>query len=192
MGAPGEDSESGLVPVSGPGQDSEAILVHRARHGDVPAFGRLVRMYGVRAYRVAFSLTGDRHETEDVIQEALENAFANLGQLRDETAYWPWLARVVGNRCRDLLRRRGARRRAPLRLECYLTTPPTEDPGEHAALWAAVRALKAPHRTVALLHYSGELSTPEMAAALGRPVRTVRRWLAEAYRSLCRLMEGVG
>jgi RNA polymerase sigma factor (sigma-70 family) len=162
----------------------EVSLVRRAREGDSNAYSELVRLHGLRAYRVAFSLLRDHPEAEDVVQEAFVTAYRNLARLKDTSLFWPWLARIVGNKARDLLRRQSAERRALKRVDRQLPAVSPGESDERAALWAAVWSLDEPHRMVVLLHYSGELSTVEVAAVLDRPVGTIRRWLAEAYKHL--------
>lgn len=163
---------------------TQVSLVHRARAGDSTAYNELVRAYGPRAYRVAFSLLGDHHEAEDVVQDAFVTAYRSLDHLKDGAMFWPWLSRIVGNKSRDLLRKQSAERRALQRIDHQLPTYGPDDSGERAPLWAAVRSLSEPHRTAVLLHYSGELTTVEVAAVMDRPVGTIRRWLAEAYQQL--------
>ena len=42
----------------------------------------------------------DRHEAEDVVQEAVLRAWSPVGQLRSAETFRPWLLAIVANECR--------------------------------------------------------------------------------------------
>lgn len=58
-------------------------------------------------YRFALRLTGDRHEAEDLSQEAMLKIWKNRAQLKDERAARVWMFRIVANLWKDRLRRSG-------------------------------------------------------------------------------------
>lgn len=58
-----------------------------------------------RAHRFALRLTGDRHQAEDLAQEAVLRAWNHRDQLRAPAAARVWLFRIVHNLWRDGLRR---------------------------------------------------------------------------------------
>ncbi|NMR20084.1 RNA polymerase sigma factor [Cellulomonas fimi] len=85
----------------------QALLVTQARGGDESAFEALVRLHQDRAYHVALRMTGDPQDAQDVIQDALLQAWKNLGGYRGDSGFGTWLIRIVINRCHNL--RRGHR-----------------------------------------------------------------------------------
>ena len=64
-------------------------LIHLVRSGDREAYGALVVRYQGHVYGLAYSLSGDWAEAQDIAQEAFVRAYANLDQLRDATISVP-------------------------------------------------------------------------------------------------------
>src|SRR4051794_33090623 len=65
-----------------------------------------------RLHRYCARMTGSVLDGEDVVQEALFEAYRKIEMLDDASALRPWLFRIAHNRCIDFLRRRDARARA--------------------------------------------------------------------------------
>ena len=70
-------------------------LVSLVRSGDREAYGALVARYQGHVYGLAYSLSGDWAEAQDIAQEAFVRAYANLDQLRDPARFAAWLRRVT-------------------------------------------------------------------------------------------------
>jgi RNA polymerase sigma-70 factor (ECF subfamily) len=77
--------------------DEEHILIHSAQQGDRQAFAVLVERYWDRLYRWLYHLTHNRHAAEDLAQEALLKAFANLARFRTGSNFSAWLFRIAFN-----------------------------------------------------------------------------------------------
>src|SRR5258708_15695948 len=60
-------------------------------------------------HRYCARMTGSVMDGEDIVQEALFEAYRKLDQFDDSRPLKPWLFRIAHNRCIDLLRRRGMR-----------------------------------------------------------------------------------
>jgi len=133
------------------------------------------------AFRLALTLSGDRQEAEDVLQDATLRAWRSWAQLRDMTAVRAWYLRIVANQCRSARRRRWA---SVLRLERPPVYVPQPDPDELADLRSALRRLERGDRAVLVLHYLADMPLPEVAAVLGlRPAGAKTR----LYRALEKL-----
>src|ERR671933_954279 len=91
------------------GTASDAELVGRAQRGELGAYEELVQRYQGLVTRVAFVITGELGDAEDVAQEALIKAYAALGRVQPDL-FRPWLLRIVANEARNL--RKAARRHA--------------------------------------------------------------------------------
>lgn len=76
------------------------------------AFVEAVADLRPRLHRYCARMTGSVLDGEDVMQDALFEAYRKIGQLDDASAIRPWLFRIAHNRCIDLLRRRRTRERA--------------------------------------------------------------------------------
>jgi RNA polymerase sigma-70 factor (ECF subfamily) len=137
------------------------------------AFGRLVGQL--------YLVTGDLHEAEDVVQEALARAAARWRRLCTYEVPEVWVRRVALNLATDGFRRARRRMRAATRLR--------PDPQEPSALDGlvvaeALRALPVGQRKAVVLHYLLDLPIDRVAAELGIPVGTVKSRLARARGTL--------
>ncbi len=86
--------------------------VGRALSGDLGAYETLVSRYTAIAHRTAF-LLGAGNEAEDVVQEAFVKAYRHLKSFRRDSAFRPWLLRIVANETHNATRSGAAGR--PLR-----------------------------------------------------------------------------
>ncbi|HAX81771.1 MAG TPA: RNA polymerase sigma factor [Actinobacteria bacterium] len=157
------------------------------------AFPDLVRETSAGVFSGALRLVGNRHDAEEIAQEAFLRAYRALqgyptDRIRDmNPAAWVWT--IAANLCRNHHRTRSRR---PVTAD--LTVDPTDrSPGPEAEaidrtqeerLAAELQRLTWPMRAAVVLHHVVGLPYEEVAAALGRPVGTVK---ADAHRGLARL-----
>ena len=85
------------------GDDLE--LVHACKKGDVTAFEQLVKRYGRRLLRISQTVTRNREDSEDAVQEALLKAFQNLAEFREDSQFSTWLIRITVNQSLMKLRK---------------------------------------------------------------------------------------
>jgi RNA polymerase sigma-70 factor (ECF subfamily) len=134
-------------------------------------------------YQVAYRLTGDRAESEDVAQEAMTRAFLRWHRVSGYAE--AWVVRVSTNLVIGRWRRIGSRRAHGAGPERAAADP---DAAERIALVAALRRLPRRQREVAVLRYLGDLSVEQTATALGLSESAVK---AHAARSLVALRRGL-
>ena len=82
-------------------------LVARCRRGDPRAFEELVSLTDRRVFGLALRMVRDRHEAEDVAQEAYLRMFRGVEKFREEARFETWMHRIVVNTAINHLRRRG-------------------------------------------------------------------------------------
>jgi|SRR5919106_1463376 RNA polymerase sigma-70 factor (ECF subfamily) len=82
-------------------------LLEACRRGDPASFEELVERTRARVYSLANRLVRDRHDAEDVAQEAYLRVFRGLRGFREDAAFETWLHRVVTNTAFTYLKRRG-------------------------------------------------------------------------------------
>lgn len=87
-----------------------AAVLARARQGDGDAFRALVELHARHAFALAFRLTRDQRDAEDVVQESFIRAYRQIGRFEARSNFGTWLHRIVVNCAMDLLRSRVARR----------------------------------------------------------------------------------
>jgi RNA polymerase sigma-70 factor, ECF subfamily len=167
------------------------------RSNDI-AFEKLVRPHFERLYRLAWRLTSQKAEAEDLFQELLIKAYGKLDDLVNIDEPGSWLARMMYNLFVDE-RRRYARRRMHTVDEGNLAggglaeLPGTDNPSrDHErlerirSLDAALSQLSEDHRLVVLLHDSEGYKLEEIQDVTGIPLGTVKSRL---HRARARLRE---
>jgi RNA polymerase sigma factor (sigma-70 family) len=174
-----------------------ARLARLARAGDRDAFASLVDLHQQSAWRVAMAALGRHQEAEDAAQDAFISAWRNLGNLRDDERFRPWLLSIVWRKALD--RRRGikawlrvvAAQRDDDTLLWTIEDSPDLSPspeaaviGRSAAMAArkVIAALPAKLRDPLLLAASGDYRYEEIAEMLGTPLGTVKWRVSEARR----------
>ncbi|MGH9144608.1 MAG: RNA polymerase sigma factor [Vicinamibacterales bacterium] len=88
--------------------EAGAVLA-RARQGDSEAFRALVEQHGRSVFRLAFRMTGNEQDAEDVVQESFLRAYRQLGRFESRANFGTWLYRIVSNCSVDLMRAKQAR-----------------------------------------------------------------------------------
>jgi RNA polymerase sigma-70 factor (ECF subfamily) len=171
---------------------AERELIRLAQRGDTEAFGRLVTRHQQTVFNIAYRLTGNRQEAEDVAQEAFIRAYRALDRFDPQRPFAPWLYRIATNTALNWLKRR--RPEVALDGEMLLadTSPGPEAQAiaadTSAQLRAAIAALPPNHRAVIELRHFQGLSYREMSEALGVPLSDVKSWLFRARRRLRRML----
>ena len=111
MRASGEQLESAEV--------SDAVAVERTLVGEREAYRVLVERHSQHVYRLAYRMTGNREDAEEVVQEAFLRAYQKLAQFAGNANFGTWVYRIAANYAIDRLRQRKSeesRRERPTRL----------------------------------------------------------------------------
>ncbi len=146
-----------------------------------PSWDEIVRTHSSRVYRLAYRLTGNRHDAEDLTQEVFVRVFRSLSTYTPGT-FQGWLHRITTNLFLDLARRRQRIRfdalpdDAPERLPGSEPSPAQAYDDRHldADIQAALEALPPEFRAAVVLCDIEGLSYEEIAATLGVKLGTVR------------------
>ena len=80
----------------------ELILVERAKQGDKTAFREIVELHKRGVYYLAYDLTGNREDAEDVSQEVFVKVFRSLDKFRGDSKFGTWIYRITVNTCYSL------------------------------------------------------------------------------------------
>src|SRR5215475_11236691 len=80
--------------------------VERARAGDSDAFRLLVEQHSRSIFRLAFRMTGNEEDAEDVVQETFLRAYRQLDKYEARSSFSTWLYRIASNYSLDLIRMR--------------------------------------------------------------------------------------
>ncbi|MCS6797434.1 MAG: sigma-70 family RNA polymerase sigma factor [Myxococcota bacterium] len=87
------------------GPDADRLLVDAARRGDERAFRALFERHYRRVFTVACGVLRNRHDAEDVVQEAFVRIHRHLDAFEGRSSFYTWLYRTVMNLAIDHLRR---------------------------------------------------------------------------------------
>jgi RNA polymerase sigma-70 factor, ECF subfamily len=89
-------------------------LVHASKNGDIAAFEQLVKRYDRKLLRIAHSVTRNREDSQDAVQEAFLKAYQNLSEFREDAQFSTWLIRITVNQSLMKLRKQRTVREVPL------------------------------------------------------------------------------
>jgi len=184
------------TPILDPGE--EASLVRSAQGGDAAAFTAIVRHYQRPVYRIAYGLTRNTADADDLAQETFVRAYHAIGRFRVGEPLYPWLARIATNLAFSLFRRRRRRPEAPLEplMEAGRQWAADDDPVEDVArsergerVQKAFAQLSEEHQAVLALRVVQDLSYEDIAATLRIPPGTVMSRLSRARAELKRKLQ---
>jgi RNA polymerase sigma-70 factor, ECF subfamily len=172
-------------------EDSE---VARARAGDDDAFRVLVERHSRAVFRLAYRLTGNEHDAEDVVQETFLKAYRRLSQFEDRAQFGSWVHRIAANTAYDLLRTRKRRTEDPLTGPEDQERPLVADglSPERLVLGGqieqrigrALTRLSPLERSAFLLRHHEGLSLREIGEALSCDTDSVKQSVCRAVRKL--------
>jgi RNA polymerase sigma-70 factor (ECF subfamily) len=183
----------------------ELPMLERLREGDPAALETLMGEYAGRVYRLAWGITRDARDAEEVVQDVFLTVVQKSSTFEGRSAFGSWLYRVTANAA--LNKCRGKRRHVETSLEDYL--PSYEADGHRSgdrtyllADWSqnpeaevlsgqarrtlerALDALPETYRAVLVLRDVEELGNDEVAAMLGESVASVKSRLHRARMAL--------
>ena len=173
-----------LLTMERPIPDAE--LARNAAGGDRDSFAALVERHYGFIFRLAWRLTGQKADAEDLAQEVCARLGRAIRTYRGGSAFTTWLYAIVANAARDAGRRAA---REAVRADAWGTQAlieaageAPEDPAE--ALWAAVRELPAKQREAITLVYGEGMNHAGAADLMGCSEATVSWHVHEAKKRL--------
>ena len=172
---------------------SEALLIRRARGGDLAAFEALYRSHKGKVYALCLRMTGSPDRAEDCLQEAFVKAWRSLPSFEGRSAFGTWLHRIAVNQVLSL-QRKEARKPGLVEWEDermdHVESPPKEtDVGLGMDLEQVIGTLPDGARNVFVLFAVHGYSHQETAEMLGVAVGTCKAQLHRARRLLVERME---
>ncbi len=183
---------------------TDAAFVNKARRGDTHAFGVLVERHGRSLFRLAFRMTGNEQDAEDVVQESFLRAYRQLSRFDERASFGTWIYRIAANCSLDLVRsrkRRSGQAGAPQsEMEDPVMSLPSGDPTpERVALSSEVRSrvaeamndLSATERTAFVLRHFEGMSIEELSRVLECQPGAAKHSVFRAVQKLRRALEPV-
>src|SRR5215831_17620056 len=159
-------------------EETDAAAVARAQAGDKDGFRSLVERHSRSVFRLAYRLTGNEHDADDVVQETFLRAYKQLDHFESRASFGTWLYRIAANCSLDLIRsrKRHYARRPPAAEEAdALLDIPASTPGPDRVAYsgqlesrisAAMAELSEQERTAFVLRHFEGFSIDEIASTL--------------------------
>lgn len=118
---------------------SDLAAVAAVRAGDRDAFRVLVEKHSRMVFRLAYRMTDNEQDAEEVVQESFLRAYKNIDGFKSQSNFGTWLYRIATNCCLDLLgKRKGQQSHMPLQDDEGEEMPlPTPQPGPERMLLSA-------------------------------------------------------
>jgi len=83
-----------------------APLIEECRKGSRMAQFSLYRQYSKAMFNLAYRMTNNREDAEDILQEAFTECFRNIGSFRFESTFGAWLKSILINRSINYIRKK--------------------------------------------------------------------------------------
>ena len=78
-------------------QESDHSIVRAVLAGDKEAYGALVRAHSAAVFRVAFRISGNEAEAEEIVQEAFLRGYQQLESFEQRSSFGTWIYRIAAN-----------------------------------------------------------------------------------------------
>lgn len=187
--------------------ETDALAVERTLAGDREAFRILVERHSRNVYRLAYRMTGNQHDADEVVQEAFLRAYQKLSQFAARANFGTWVYRIAANYAIDRLRQRkseDANRALPARetedgaeMDLMSSVPDAAPSPERLAqsgqlaakMRLALRELTPAERTAFVMRHWGGSGIEEIAAALNSSASAAKNTVFRSVQKLRKSLE---
>lgn len=169
----------------------DAIIKKRIKQvikGDQDAFAEIVEIYKNSIFQLCYRMLGNRHEAEDMAQEAFVRAYVNINSFNQDLKFSTWLFRIATNLCIDRIRKKkpdyyldaevsgtdGLTMYSQLASDSPLPEKQLESLELQETVQKEISKLPEKYRSVIVLKYIEELSLNEISEILDLPLGTVK------------------
>lgn len=160
-------------------------IINRLKNGDRKAFDEIYNLYVNQALRTAYLITGNKMDSEDIVQQTFIQCYQTIGQLKDVTKFKSWFFRILT---------RIAWKTNKHKLPCFDKIFDSEyskssldivlENEKNQILYHAINSLDTKLKTVIILYYYNELSIKEISDILCIRQGTVKSRLFSARKKL--------
>ena len=170
---------------------ADKILVKYIVHGNTDVFNELITRYQKQIYSLAYRLTNDVDDAQDLAQEAFTKIYLVLGTYNDSRPFFPWMYKIATNVIYGKLRSRKFR---PQEVSLHdmidflpCKTSAETHPEEFAIskenqfmVQQAISELDDKYRVPIVMKYLEDLSYKDISSLLDLPIKTVETRLYRA------------
>ena len=181
-------------------QKIEAEIVVRVLKGDRQVYALLVEEYKSPIYNLAYRMTGNAEDTDDLTQETFIRAYQKLQQFDQDKKFFTWLYTIGINLIRNHLKKkaRDITNPAAVRLFPELQTQGNERREEvilsedrMIRMEKTMQKLPVDLREAIILKFHQDLTFEEVAAVTGVSLSAVKMRIYRGLDQLKRLMEAI-
>src|SRR5690348_2472376 len=187
--------------------ESDAVAVERPLAGDRDAFRVLVERHSHNVFRLAYRMTGNQHDADEVVQEAFLRAYQKLSQFAARANFGTWVYRIAANYAIDRMRQRkseDANRALPARetdegaeMDLMSTVPDAAPSPERLAqsgqlaakMRLALLELTPAERTAFVMRHWGGSGIEEIATALNSSASAAKNTVFRSVQKLRKSLE---
>lgn len=162
-------------------KDSEMLLIHRAKRGDVEAFSELYAGIYIDLYKFALYTMKHPQEAEDAVSEAVTSAYENIRKLKKEESFRSWIFAILANQCRKQLRKQIFTEELEEE-HCILQRDEEQAEDIRNVFWS----LDEEERLIVAFSVFGGYRSSEIGEVIGMNPATVR---SKKTRALCKMKE---
>jgi len=178
---------------------NEQVLIDRFCTGDQAAFHELVGRYKKKIYFLAYDITGDHHEAEDISQEVFMKMYRSLETFRRDAKMSSWLYQITVNASIDSLRKKSSRPAQQIGefdqvsiqesllasgANAFDPLRSTESSQIQNHISQALQKISPRERTVFVMRHYNDLKLNEIAEILDINIGTVKSLLFRAIKKL--------
>jgi len=182
--------------------ESDGAVVVRAQSGDGDAFRTLVERHSRSVFRLAYRMTGNEQDAEDVVQETFLRAYKQLSHYESRSSFSTWLYRIASNYSLDLIRMRkrhqDKRENDTADGRSVLDTVAAPAPAQDRLVFgkevekqvsAAMNELSDLERSAFVLRHFEGLSIEEIGSMLGTSLNATKHSIFRAVQKLRKRLE---
>jgi RNA polymerase sigma-70 factor (ECF subfamily) len=166
----------------------DSALITKCLEGNPEAYGRLVDKYSARIINLGYAMIGDRHQAEDVAQDAFVRAFKGLPRFERKSKFSSWLYQIALNLCKDYLKAKSRHARSADDEQLAAMNGKTQEQAPRVLLQSelsekmreAIQKLPYLYREAFVLRHLQGMDYGDVAAITEVPADTVR---VRAYRA---------
>lgn len=175
-------------------RESDAGLAERLIAGDPSAFRDLVEAYKRKVYGLAYEMTQNHTDAEDISQVSFMKVHRSIGTIKPEWGLNTWLYRIVYRTALDHIRKRTffPKEAGPSLSPLFGDPPDSSQNPESAAEVASLRRridealakISRRERAALILRHYHDLKVKEIAETLGVSLGSAKSYLFRAIRKL--------
>jgi RNA polymerase sigma-70 factor (ECF subfamily) len=175
----------------------DIYFIRQVLNGNINSYAVLVDRHKDRVFNLAFRITGNREEAEEVAQDAFLKAYRSLGSFRMNSLFSTWLYKIVYNTAISFIR---TRKKTALSLDEFsagIKDFEYENPDEIKAeqeyrnylVNFAMQKLSEEERAVISLYYYEELSSEEISVITGISRNNIKVRLFRARQRMAEIIK---